>query len=115
MPSTPTTFGNSADKLMTSEKSEKVAQGHQSQSSPPVKKAGKASGKKRDGGPDREGMHIPRTFTTAGRDPFDDVEWELRTAAITGEGGKVYFEQKDVEIPRSWSQTATNVVVQKYF
>jgi len=114
MPSTPTTFGTSADKLMTSEKSEKVAQGHQSQSSPPVKKAGKASGKKKDGA-EREGLHVPRTFTTPGRDPFDDVEWELRTAAITGEGGKVYFEQKDVEIPRSWSQTATNVVVQKYF
>src|SRR5262245_44885377 len=63
----------------------------------------------------REGLSVPRFFTTAGRDPFSEVEWELRTAAITGESGKVYFEQKDVEIPRSWSQTATNVVVQKYF
>src|SRR5499427_2364374 len=61
------------------------------------------------------GLRIARFFTQAGRDPFDDVEWELRTAAITGEGGKVYFEQKDVEIPKAWSQTATNVVVQKYF
>jgi ribonucleoside-diphosphate reductase alpha chain len=64
---------------------------------------------------ERAGLSLTRHFTTPGRDPFDDVEWELRTAAITGEGGKVYFEQRDVEIPRGWSQTATNVVVQKYF
>src|SRR5262249_33859996 len=63
----------------------------------------------------RKGMSIPRYFTVPGRDPWNELEWELRTAAITGEGGKVYFEQKDVEIPKSWSQTATNVVVQKYF
>src|SRR6185436_9808638 len=41
--------------------------------------------------------------------------WELRTAAITGESGKMVFEQRDVEVPKFWSQTATNVVVQKYF
>src|SRR5262249_20038177 len=63
----------------------------------------------------RSGVRFPRYFTAPGRDPFDEVEWELRTAAITGETGKVYFEQRDVEIPKSWSQTATNVVVQKYF
>jgi ribonucleoside-diphosphate reductase alpha chain len=63
----------------------------------------------------KEGVQVPRFFSTAGSDPFAEVEWELRTAAITGEGGKVYFEQKDVEIPKAWSQTATNVVVQKYF
>jgi len=62
-----------------------------------------------------KGMTVPRYFTRAGVHPFDQVEWELRTAAITGEGGKVYFEQKDVEVPSSWSQMATNVVVQKYF
>jgi ribonucleoside-diphosphate reductase alpha chain len=62
-----------------------------------------------------KGMTIPRYFTREGLHPFDAVEWELRTAAITGEGGKVYFEQKDVEVPSSWSQMATNVVVQKYF
>ncbi len=65
------------------------------------------------------GMAIPRYFTQpeskGGRHPYDEVQWELRTAAITGEGGQVYFEQKDVEIPVSWSQMATNVVVQKYF
>ncbi len=64
---------------------------------------------------ERTGMGLSRYFTTPGVDPFNEVEWELRTAAITGEGGKIYFEQKDVEIPKSWSTTATNVVVQKYF
>jgi ribonucleoside-diphosphate reductase alpha chain len=61
------------------------------------------------------GMTVPRYFTREGANPFDELEWELRTAAITGEGGQVYFEQKDVEVPASWSQMATNVVVQKYF
>src|SRR5262245_9265145 len=61
------------------------------------------------------GMTIRRYFTRPGVDPFEEIEWELRTAAITGEGGQVYFEQKDVEVPASWSQMATNVVVQKYF
>src|SRR5439155_1704822 len=46
---------------------------------------------------------------------YDLVEWERRTAAITGEKGQVIFEQKDVEVPRSWSQLAINVVAQKYF
>ncbi len=48
-------------------------------------------------------------------DPFDTVEWELRVAAIKGEGGEVLFEQSNCEIPASWSQLATNVVVSKYF
>jgi len=48
-------------------------------------------------------------------DPFDTVEWELRTAAIKGENGEVLFEQEDCEIPAAWSQLATNVVVSKYF
>src|SRR5262245_25931504 len=61
------------------------------------------------------GLKLQRYFTTPGDDGFANVEWELRTAAITGENGKMVFEQKDVEVPKSWSQTATNVVVQKYF
>jgi ribonucleoside-diphosphate reductase alpha chain len=48
-------------------------------------------------------------------DPFDSVEWDLRTAAIKGEGGEVLFEQTDCEVPASWSQLATNVVANKYF
>ncbi len=61
------------------------------------------------------GLTVKRRFTTAGADPFASVEWELRTAAITNEKGEVVFEQTDCEIPKSWSQTATNVVVSKYF
>ncbi len=61
------------------------------------------------------GLKIPRRFTEAGSDPFQSVEWELRTANISNEKGETVFEQTDVEIPASWSQLATNVVVSKYF
>src|SRR3954454_12398234 len=61
------------------------------------------------------GLKLQRYFTAPGDDGFANVEWELRTAAITGENGKMVFEQRDVEVPKGWSQTATNVVVQKYF
>jgi ribonucleoside-diphosphate reductase alpha chain len=61
------------------------------------------------------GLSIPRYFTEAGSDPFDQVEWELRSAKIGNESGETVFEQNDVEIPKSWSQLATNVVVSKYF
>ncbi|MEX2210591.1 MAG: LAGLIDADG family homing endonuclease, partial [Gaiellaceae bacterium] len=57
---------------------------------------------------------VKRYFTIAGRDPFDEVEWEVRDAHIPGKD-KPAFEQKDVEFPRFWSQTATNIVAQKYF
>jgi len=60
-------------------------------------------------------MRFERHFTRAGIDPLGEVTWELRDASIKGADGKVYFEQKQVEFPTSWSQTATNVVVQKYF
>ena len=61
------------------------------------------------------GIAFPRVFTRAGVDPFDDVEWETRSAIINNERGDVVFEQRDVEIPRSWSPQATNIVVSKYF
>ena len=61
------------------------------------------------------GLAFPRFFTEAGVDPFDEIEWELRTAVIGNEKGEVVFEQRDVEIPKSWSQQATNIVVSKYF
>src|ERR1700724_189141 len=61
------------------------------------------------------GVVLARFFTPAGVDPYSQVEWDLRAAVITGEDGRVVFEQKDVEVPRAWSQTATNVVVSKYF
>ncbi|HEV3232428.1 MAG TPA: vitamin B12-dependent ribonucleotide reductase [Candidatus Dormibacteraeota bacterium] len=61
------------------------------------------------------GLKFERRFTKPGVHPFDTVEWDLRTAAITNEKGEVVFEQKDVEVPKSWTQMATNVVVSKYF
>ena len=70
------------------------------------------------GGPEaamKSGLTIERYFTRAGEDPFDTVEWELRDATIGNEKGETVFEQTDVEIPKSWSQLATNVVVSKYF
>ncbi|HEY3765523.1 MAG TPA: vitamin B12-dependent ribonucleotide reductase [Gaiellales bacterium] len=57
---------------------------------------------------------VPRYFTEPGIDPFDAVEWETRTALIPGKDGPS-FEQRDVEFPSFWSQTATNIVAQKYF
>src|SRR5437016_10123543 len=62
-----------------------------------------------------KGLRFGRYFTPAGSHAYDLVEWERRTASITGEKGQVIFEQKDVEVPRSWSQLAINVVAQKYF
>src|SRR2546428_27199 len=59
-------------------------------------------------------LGVRRYFTIPGRDPFDEVEWELREAFIPGKD-KPVFEQKDVEFPKFWSQTATNIVAQKYF
>ena len=49
------------------------------------------------------GLTFPRFFTDAGVDPFDEIEWELRAAVIGSERGDVVFEQRDVEIPTSWS------------
>jgi ribonucleoside-diphosphate reductase alpha chain len=62
-----------------------------------------------------EGLSFPRFFTEAGIDPFDEIEWELRAAVIGNERGELVFEQRDVEIPKFWSQQATNIVVSKYF
>src|SRR5438105_1345484 len=62
-----------------------------------------------------KGLRFGRFFTPPGSHAYDLVEWERRTALITGEKGQVIFEQKDVEVPRSWSQLAINVVAQKYF
>ena len=61
------------------------------------------------------GIRFARYFTTPGVDPFDAVEWEVRDAVITNEKGEKVFEQRGVEVPKAWSQTATNVVVSKYF
>src|SRR6188508_1369084 len=57
---------------------------------------------------------VRRYFTIPGRDPFEEVEWEIRDALIPGKD-KPVFEQRGVEFPKFWSQTATNIVAQKYF
>ncbi len=62
-----------------------------------------------------KGLTIERRYTRAGVDPYDTAEWDTREAAITNEHGKVVFEQKNLEFPKSWSALATNVVASKYF
>ncbi|HEY6148202.1 MAG TPA: vitamin B12-dependent ribonucleotide reductase, partial [Thermoanaerobaculia bacterium] len=59
-------------------------------------------------------LAVRRYFTIPGRDPFDEIDWETRDAFIPGKD-KPVFDQKDVEFPKFWSQTATNIVAQKYF
>jgi ribonucleoside-diphosphate reductase alpha chain len=68
--------------------------------------------------PVRTGVRFPRYFTQkleAGKTPYDEIDWELRTAVIANDKGAIIFEQNDVEVPADWSQTATNIVVSKYF
>jgi ribonucleoside-diphosphate reductase alpha chain len=60
------------------------------------------------------GLTFKRLFTKAGVSPYDEVEWELRTASITDSKGNTIFEQRDVETPKDWSMTATNIVASKY-
>src|SRR6201982_721251 len=61
------------------------------------------------------GLVFERYFTDGKVSPFDVVEWEKRTALIGNEKGVTIFRQEDVEVPKSWSQTATNIVTSKYF
>jgi ribonucleoside-diphosphate reductase alpha chain len=61
------------------------------------------------------GLKIRRVFSTPGVSPFDQVEWERRKAVIGDEKGNTIFEQENVEIPKTWSMLATNVVASKYF
>ncbi len=60
------------------------------------------------------GLAFRRFFTKLGVSPYDELEWDLRLAQITDAKGEVIFEQKDVEVPKDWSMTATNIVASKY-
>jgi ribonucleoside-diphosphate reductase alpha chain len=60
------------------------------------------------------GLSFRRFFTKPGVSPYDELEWDLRLAQITDAKGAVIFEQKDVEVPKDWSMTATNIVASKY-
>ena len=62
-----------------------------------------------------QGIRVRRYFTKAGTNPYDELEWEIRSATIQNESGKIVFEQNNVEVPKAWSQMATNVVSSKYF
>lgn len=75
----------------------------------PSKKGKKKSSKA------RKALTWGHYFTTAGVDAYDSVSWELRDAVINDATGKPVFEQRNIEVPSTWSQTATNVVVSKYF
>ncbi len=81
----------------------------------PTPSGSKGSVKVRKFAGNKKGLRFERFFTREGVHPFDEVEWEIRTASIGSETGKLIFEQKDVEVPASWSLMATNVVVSKYF
>jgi len=63
----------------------------------------------------RTGLEFQRKFTDGKVSPFDAVEWERRVALIGNEKGKTIFRQENVEVPKGWSQTATNIVASKYF
>jgi len=74
-----------------------------------------SSGGRQPAAAKKGGIALTRFFTRPGVDPMSEVGWEFRSAVIAGEDGRVVFEQQGVEVPRGWSQTATNVVVSKYF
>jgi ribonucleoside-diphosphate reductase alpha chain len=61
------------------------------------------------------GLHFGRVFSDAAVPPFDQVEWERRTAEINDDAGQVIFKQENVEVPKAWSALATKIAVSKYF
>ena len=78
-------------------------------SEPAVRRRNRADKKK------KSGLRFERVFSDAAVAPFDQVEWERRTAEITDDSGKVIFKQEDIEVPKSWSALATKIAVSKYF
>ncbi|MYC84607.1 MAG: adenosylcobalamin-dependent ribonucleoside-diphosphate reductase [Acidimicrobiia bacterium] len=62
-----------------------------------------------------DGLRMQRLFTTEGRDPYDDIAWTHRESRIVNPDGSVVFEMADAEVPTSWSQVATDIIVSKYF
>lgn len=65
--------------------------------------------------PTRQGLAFEARFATPGKSPFDQIEWDLRTAEITDDSGKAMFRQENVEVPKIWSELATKIAVSKYF
>ncbi|MYF84367.1 MAG: adenosylcobalamin-dependent ribonucleoside-diphosphate reductase [Acidimicrobiia bacterium] len=62
-----------------------------------------------------DGLRIQRLFTTEGRDPYDGIAWTRRESRIVNPDGSVVFEMDDAEVPTTWSQVATDIIVSKYF
>lgn len=62
-----------------------------------------------------EGLKFARVFSQKAIAPFDEIEWDLRTAEITDDSGKAIFKQENVEVPKSWTPLATKIAVSKYF
>jgi ribonucleoside-diphosphate reductase alpha chain len=60
-------------------------------------------------------MKIQRKFTKDGQSPFDTVNWTTRSSKISNPDGTVVFEMPDAEVPETWSQLATDIMVSKYF
>src|SRR3989338_1763471 len=63
----------------------------------------------------RTGISVPRVFTKPNRNPLDDVEYEKRSSVIKEMDGRVVFEMHDIEVPKNWTQVATDIIAQKYF
>jgi len=62
----------------------------------------------------KSGLKVDRKYTTPGK-PYNNITWEKRSSKITNPDGSVVFEMNDVEIPSTWSQVATDIMVSKYF
>jgi len=75
-----------------------------------IKEAGEANGRRK-----YPGVKVGRHYTKAGTHPYDEIEWETRDAIIVGKDGTPVFEQRGVEFPKSWTETASNIVASKYF
>jgi len=80
---------------------------------PPSRSA--TRGKNRTAEKKNSALHFKRVFSDAAVAPFDQIEWERRTAEINDDGGKVIFKQEDIEVPKKWSALATKIAVSKYF
>src|ERR1051326_3782157 len=86
---------------------------HNRRSRTPVKSA--RNGQRSAPSISKKSLRLQRVFSDAKVKPFDQIEWDKRTAEITDDAGKVIFKQENVEVPKSWSVLATKVVVSKYF
>jgi ribonucleoside-diphosphate reductase alpha chain len=77
--------------------------------------ASSGAGRTREPGTDAAGLSIPRLYTRPGVSPFDETVWEKRSSVITNPDGSVVFKMEGLEVPREWSQLATDIIVSKYF